>query len=79
MTITVQDSTVSYTDNKATKLLPAGGAVAFAAGVTVNDNQWTHAGMTLTKRTHRITYGSPIATCELVYEANTLGAWEDVD
>lgn len=78
LTIEVQDSSVSYTDNKATKLLPAGGAVAFAAGDTANDNTWDHAGMTLTKRTHKITWASPIATCTLVYEANSLGTWGDV-
>lgn len=78
LTITVQDSAVSYADNKATKLLPAGGAVVFAAGVTTNDNTWSHGGMTLTKRTHKITWASPIATCELVYEANSLGTWGSV-
>ena len=78
VTITVQDSTVSYTDNKATKLLPAGGALVFAAGVTTNDNTYSHAGMVLTKRAHKITWGSPIAMCELVYEANTLGTYGSV-
>lgn len=78
LTVTLQDSAVSYADNKATKLAAAGGSVAFAAGQTANDNEWAHAGMTLSKRTTKITWGSPIATCELVYEANSLGAWGDV-
>lgn len=78
LTITLQDSAVSYADNKATKLAAAGGSVAFAAGVTTDDNTWAHAGMTLSKRTTKITWGSPIATCELTYEANSLGTWSDV-
>jgi hypothetical protein len=78
LTITCQDSSVSYADSKATKLLPAGGAVAFAAGVTQYDNTWAHAGMTLTKRTTKITWAPPIATVELVYEANSLGTWAAV-
>lgn len=78
VTITVQDSTVSYTDNKATKLLAAGGALVFAVSTTTDDNTYSHAGMVLTKRTHKITWGSPIATCVLVYEANTLGTWASV-
>lgn len=78
LTITLQDSTVSYADNKATKLAAAGGSVAFAAGSTTNDNTWTHTAMTLTKRVTKITWGSPIATCELTYEANALGTWGDV-
>lgn len=78
VTITVQDSTVSYADALATKLLPAGGAVTFSSGGTSGDNVWSHAGMVLTKRTHKITWGSPLATCELVYEANTLGTWSSV-
>jgi hypothetical protein len=78
LTVTLQDSSVSYADNKATKLAAAGGSVAFAAGGTANDNEWAHAGMTLSKRTTKITWGSPIATCELTYEANSLGTWGDV-
>jgi hypothetical protein len=78
LTVTLQDSAVSYADNKATKLLAAGGSVAFAAGVTADDNEWAHSAMTLTKRTTKITWGSPIATCELVYEANALGTWGSV-
>ena len=55
LTITLQDSSVSYADNKATKLAAAGGSVAFAAGCTANDNTWTHTAMTLTKRVTKIT------------------------
>lgn len=78
LTISVQDSTISYAETKATKLLPAGGAVVFAAGVTQYDNTWSHAGMVLTKRTHKISWAPPYATCELVYEANSLGTWANV-
>jgi hypothetical protein len=77
LTVTLQDSSVSYADNKATKLAAAGGSVTFAAAQVANDNSWAHTAMTLSKRTTKITWGSPIATCELVYEANTLGTWGD--
>jgi hypothetical protein len=78
LTIMCQDSCEAFATNVLQTLVHAGGAVAFAAGVTQYDNTWVHAGMTLSKRTTKITYASPIATCELVYEANSLGTWGSV-
>jgi hypothetical protein len=77
--ITLQDSAVSYTDNKATKLAPnVKAALTFAASATSNDDKYDHATMELIDRTTTITWAAPIATIVLTYAANTNGTWGSV-
>ncbi len=76
VTVTVQDSTASYADLTNTKFAfntPATGIFDMAVGVATA-NTWTHTALELTERTTEIPWDA-YATCVLVFEANSVGAW----
>lgn len=76
VTVTCQASTASLADGKAASVAfntPA--AFLVESGQTPTDNTWAHTTTELVKRVTKITWGAPVATVELTFQANTCGTW----
>lgn len=79
VTVTLQDSKTSWTDNEAAKIPlndPGTLTIVMAQG-TSNANKYTHTAIELTKRVTTIPFDG-LATLTLTFEANSLGTWGKV-
>jgi hypothetical protein len=79
LTVTCEDSTISYgTDNAAHKVplnTPVNLTTVDWQPLTVNANQWSHTSLELTGRVTDIPYDA-LATVTLTFEGNGVGTWD---
>ncbi len=76
VTVTLQDSVHAFADGKQTALAlnDSGTLVVDMAAGTANANTYTHTDIELVERVTTIPL-TALATCQLTFEANELGAW----